>query len=490
MNTYEVSRLTARADAYKTLRCKPGFEQRGAVCQPEGRGKKLGSIVLQQHQERIADKLEHQKGLIVYHGLGSGKTLAGINAAENYGGAVVVTPASLRDNFRKELVKAKAKGKYDIYSYETFSKNPPDLKDRMLLIDEGHRLRNSNTQRSQSALESGKDAKKILLLTGTPIQNKPHEIAPLVNLVSGENIFPLSEKAFNDKYIQTNIKRPGFFGKLFNVPTTKELKPKNLNDFRNKASKYVDHYSPKKDGYPTVETHSVDVPMSQDQQKTYLLLQKQMTPALRYRLKNSLPPSKSESNDLNVFINASRQISNSAHGFNRNSTEVSPKIQKVVDKVSESKQPALIYSNYIDSGVDRISQELKKKDVSHDVFTGKLNDKEKKRIVDGYNSGKTQVLIVSSAGGEGLDLKGTRQVHVMEPHWNDPKIEQVIGRAARFKSHDHLPESDRNVQVFKYISTFPKNNIWDKDMPTADQYLDALSKKKNLLNQAFLETLK
>ena len=38
---YEVSRLTARADAYKTLRCKPGFEQRGAVCQPEGTGKQI-----------------------------------------------------------------------------------------------------------------------------------------------------------------------------------------------------------------------------------------------------------------------------------------------------------------------------------------------------------------------------------------------------------------------------------------------------------------
>jgi hypothetical protein len=97
-------------------------------------------------------------------------------------------------------------------------------------------------------------------------------------------------------------------------------------------------------------------------------------------------------------------------------------------------------------------------------------------------------LLVSSAGGEGLDLKGARGVHILEPHFNDEKINQVIGRAARYKSHANLPEEDRNVQVYKYQSKFPKNWLGQEDKrPTADQYLYNLSERKSDLNNKFLE---
>ena len=57
-------------------------------------------------------------------------------------------------------------------------------------------------------------------------------------------------------------------------------------------------------------------------------------------------------------------------------------------------------------------------------------------IVNNYNEGKYKVLLLSSAGSESLDLKNTRQIHIMEPYWNEGKIIQVIGRAIRYKSHD------------------------------------------------------
>lgn len=105
-------------------------------------------LTIKEHQEQVKEKLKDQKGLVVYHGLGSGKTLTAIHAAEEYGGAVVVTPASLQDNFKKELDKYGAKGKYDIYSYEKFRKIQPDLDltGRMLIADEAHRIRNTSTE--------------------------------------------------------------------------------------------------------------------------------------------------------------------------------------------------------------------------------------------------------------------------------------------------------------------------------------------------------
>lgn len=72
----------------------------------------------------------------------------------------------------------------------------------------------------------------------------------------------------------------------------------------------------------------------------------------------------------------------------------------------------------------------------------------RKRAVDMFNSGETKVMFISAAGAEGLDLKETRYVVILEPHWNDERIKQVIGRAARYKSHDALPESKRIVTVY------------------------------------------
>jgi len=67
--------------------------------------------------------------------------------------------------------------------------------------------------------------------------------------------------------------------------------------------------------------------------------------------------------------------------------------------------------------------------------------------------------MATSAGAEGLDLKNIRQVLIMEPHWNEVKIKQVIGRAIRRDSHKDLPKDERNVDVldFIYFYTRTKN---------------------------------
>jgi len=61
-----------------------------------------------------------------------------------------------------------------------------------------------------------------------------------------------------------------------------------------------------------------------------------------------------------------------------------------------------------------------------------------------------KVVLISQAGSEGLDFKGIRQVHILEPWYNINRIEQIIGRAVRNFSHKDLPFSKRNVQIFLY----------------------------------------
>jgi hypothetical protein len=64
------------------------------------------------------------------------------------------------------------------------------------------------------------------------------------------------------------------------------------------------------------------------------------------------------------------------------------------------------------------------------------------------------LFMISSAGAEGITLANVRRVHIMEPHWNPARHDQVIGRAVRLCSHARLPVEERTVRVSFYISVF------------------------------------
>jgi SNF2 family DNA or RNA helicase len=103
--------------------------------------------------------------------------MAAAEALMNHGivnSIVVVTPASLIANYNKELSKFHARTeKYAVMSFEAFTKKPESgsimTKDKLLIVDEAHNLRNASGRRSKALYAQTKGATKVLLLTGTPI---------------------------------------------------------------------------------------------------------------------------------------------------------------------------------------------------------------------------------------------------------------------------------------------------------------------------------
>lgn len=65
-----------------------------------------------------------------------------------------------------------------------------------------------------------------------------------------------------------------------------------------------------------------------------------------------------------------------------------------------------------------------------------------------------RIFMITQSGAEGISLFNTRQVHIMEPYWNNVRLQQVIGRAIRLCSHMNLPWADRTVDVYTYLSVF------------------------------------
>ena len=108
-----------------------------------------------------------------------------------------------------------------------------------------------------------------------------------------------------------------------------------------------------------------------------------------------------------------------------------------------------------------------------------------------------KVMMITQSGAEGISLKNTRQVHIIEPYWNHIRLDQVIGRAVRTCSHVDLPPEHRNVEVFIYYSKFTEEQIktsftlrtQDKGV-TSDEYLFNIAKKKKKITDGILELLK
>jgi hypothetical protein len=74
-----------------------------------------------------------------------------------------------------------------------------------------------------------------------------------------------------------------------------------------------------------------------------------------------------------------------------------------------------------------------------------------------------KLLMITSAGAEGINLRKTRYVHIVEPYWHPVRVEQVIGRARRICSHDGLPNELQTVEVFVYISIFTEEQLRMED---------------------------
>jgi len=70
-----------------------------------------------------------------------------------------------------------------------------------------------------------------------------------------------------------------------------------------------------------------------------------------------------------------------------------------------------------------------------------------------------KVLMITSAGSEGINLRNTRYVHIMEPYWHPVRLEQVVGRARRICSHQGLEEKYRTVEVFVYLMVFTEEQL-------------------------------
>ncbi len=122
-------------------------------------------------------------------------------------------------------------------------------------------------------------------------------------------------------------------------------------------------------------------------------------------------------------------------------------------------------------------------------FSGIEDEVEKEKVRSIYNGDdadiKTniRVIIIGPKDAEGVSLKNTRFVHILEPSRSCTRLEQVVGRARRVCSHVTLPKEEQTVKAYLYMSTLPKEE-------TTDQQIFETANTKNNMIQEVLSTIK
>lgn len=460
------------------------------------------------HQQRVVDRIQRpdQPGLVVVHGLGSGKSLTSIAAQDALKTpATVVAPAALQENYEKERAKhlaGKGRQKTELTTMQAGALHGELPQNDLLIVDEAHRMRDASSKTFKAIRNT--PAKKRLLLTGSPFYNRPSDIAPLINVAAGHEVLPNDPTTFNDTYVSSTQVSPGLWGRLRGIkPGEREgINPRRAPELRRTFGKWIDYHPGSQEDFPEVSREDVRVPMSPQQYQYYQAALETAPPSIVRKIQAGLPPSKSEKALMGAFLSGARQISNTPEPFQTSGAMDAPKVEEAVKRLQATladnpKAKAVVYSNFLGAGVDPYQRKLQELGIPHGAFTGEMKHRDREQMVRDYNEGKIRALLLSGAGGEGLDLKGTRLMQVLEPAWNEERIKQVEGRGARYKSHSHLSPEERNVKIERYLSTVPEGILTRasrKLLPrflqpgkttSTDEYLANMSNEKDRLIQEF-----
>lgn len=420
---------------------------------------------------------------------------------------LILVPASLVVQWARELnqkfgIPAVAQKKeymwkqYDIViaSIDTAKREPHrqhvlDQDYDMLIIDEAHKLKNKNTKNYQFIKEIKK--KYCLLLTATPIQNDLDELYNLITLLKPGFLGQSSD--FQKNYVE---------GKR--QARNSEVLQEELKDvmIRNKRSDGGLSFTKR-----IVET--VSVQLSEEEWKLYegvtsfvkeqyqgsvfknplalITLQREVCSSrfaafdTLVHMHNKLPEDSPARQRILELAELVRQIQKNS------------KAEKTLELIQECQDKVIIFTEY------RKTQEylhhfLAEHGISSVLFRGGFKRNKKDWMTELFQN-RTQVLIATEAGGEGINLQFCNRIVNFDLPWNPMRVEQRIGRI-------HRLGQERDVYIYNLSTAntieehilnllYEKINLFEMVIGELDSIIEQLKLNKSIENNLidiFLES--
>jgi hypothetical protein len=439
----------------------------------------------------------------------------------------------LNDEKRKRRINSLISNFYEFQTFQKFTdyieKTSDDtlikeFSDRIIVIDEAHNLRLSDKSDKDKDKYTQYDNMhrflhivkncKVLLLTGTPMVDRPNEIASIMNLILPmERQIPTLDN-FTSNFLLTDkkdkdltIMNPKSVNKLksylhgyisYLVAMKSDVKKKYMGDFD--INKFV--------------LYSVIMKDIQQQSyiKAYLEDQKGKTGVYNDSIQSSLfvfPDGTYGSEGFKKYIKIEEQKASLMDESKKSKSvyKVRADFKKLFLNETDNEKKLKILSNYSSKYTDCIRKILENNGETHFVYiklvegsgavifsklleefgfkdtkgsdgpglrysiitNATTTETETLNILKTFNSksnmtGKyIKVIIGSEKMAEGITLKNIRNIHIVTPTWNFSEIDQAIARGYRLFSHNDLIENgfDVTVKIFLYCNLLEQKSTKD-----------------------------
>lgn len=165
--------------------------------------------------ERVTARCRDLHGIVVLHTMASGKTFTALSVIENMDDrypVFIVCPKGIQAVWKREALKFGVDtSRYNFVTYETLGDHRLVFDQAIVVFDEAHNIVNTlrdpckNVEFRRELLGSLLTAKKVVLLTGTPIVKQLSDLAILVNIAAGYEVMPADPELFRDKYATVRV---------------------------------------------------------------------------------------------------------------------------------------------------------------------------------------------------------------------------------------------------------------------------------------------
>ncbi len=393
--------------------------------------------------------------------MGLGKTIQAIGAAEGmkklYGisKVLIVCPTSLKYQWKSEIQKftgsdmcviegnmREREKQYDsssfykICSYHVVGRDLEAINKAgfdLVILDEAQRIKNWQTATAKNVKRV--KSKHVIVLTGTPLENKLEELYSVVQMVDPLRLGALFRFVGEHQITDEN--------------TGKVIGYKDLNKIGEVLSEILlrRHKRDVLKQLPSRMDKNLFVPMTEQQlnyyNDAYDVVTKLVNKWIRFKFL-----SEGDRQKMLIHLNLMRMACNSTFIIDqqtRHDTKIDELMNILDEAFAEGDTKVVVFSQW-ERMTRIVASELDQRNIQYESLHGGVPSKEREKLFDNFrNKPESKVFLSTDAGGVGLNLQSASLLINLDLPWNPAVLEQRIARI-------HRMGQKKNVQIINLIS--------------------------------------
>ena len=332
----------------------------------------------------------------------------------------------------------------------------PKLSWKAVVVDEAHKFRNHNSQRSQGILNFTKGKK--ILITGTPMVNSAEDLWVLTELMGKHTDlhdfcrqFTYRRRTARGQYANTGFNNRGAFKQLVGNCWIRRTKAQVLKDL------------------PEKQSHIMDVELDPEQREMYDNLVRAMFIEIDGEEILETPEKLS-------LIMRMRQIAIDPRIIGRSNVPSSKTegILSIAEECWVNEQKLVVFSNF-KSYINILENDLRERGIGCLRITGDESAMQRDRNTELFQTdteNKYTVMLITEAGSHGITLTAASTIIVTDRWWNQPRVDQAIDRIHRI--------GQENKVIAFYLDA----------IGTIDTYLKEITLAKDASATALIEAMR